>query len=265
MQQPTLEQVINWTTEAGEIAKKMQSQDIEKHYKAPTELVTAADTAVEEFLLKKIREQFPNHSINAEESGELVQDSDHEWFIDPIDGTLNFSHGLPIYSVSVAYAYRGELQIGVIFSPGLQETFWALKGEGAFLDGKHIQVSAIDNLSDSLFITGFRKYLLDTPRSNIKNFVCFSREVQTIRRLGSSALDMAYVACGRAEGFWEIALNPWDVAAGILIIREAGGIVEGLYGKADILKGNVDILGANPKIFPQMREILLEIKPEISE
>lgn len=263
--QPTLEQVINWTTEAGEIAKKMQSQDIEKHYKAPTELVTAADTAVEEFLLKKIREQFPDHSINAEESGELLQDSDHEWFVDPIDGTLNYSHGLPIYSVSVAYAYRGELQIGVIFSPGLGETFWALKGEGAFLNGKRIQVSVIDSLSDSLLITGFRKYLLDTPRSNIKNFVSFSREVQTIRRLGSAALDMAYVACGRAEGFWEIALNPWDVAAGILIIREAGGIVGGLYDKADLLNGNVDILGASPKIFPQLRKILLEVKPEISE
>lgn len=265
MQQPTLEQIINWATEAGEIAKKMQSQDIEKHYKAPTELVTAADTAVEEFLLRKIREQFPNHSINAEESGELVQDSDHEWFVDPIDGTINYAHGLPLYAVSVAYAYRGELQIGVICCPGQRETYWATKGDGAFLNGERIHVSSLDNLQESLLITGFRKKHFDTPKSNLPNFARLSQDVQTIRRIGSAAMDMVYVACGRAEGFWEMSLNPWDVAAGILIIREAGGIVETLYGDGELLRGSIKLLGANPKIFPQMREILLEIKPEISE
>lgn len=258
--QPTLEQVINWTTEAGNIAQNMQSKDIERHYKAQTELVTEADTAVEAFLLKKIREEFPHHSINAEESGKLQSGSEHEWFIDPIDGTLNYSHGFPIYSVSVAYAYRGELQIGVIFSPGMREIFWASRGEGAFLNGERIHVSTIDTLRDSLFITGFRKHLLDTPLSNVENFVRFSRQVQTIRRLGSAALDMAYVACGRAEGFWEIALNPWDVAAGILITREAGGIVDSLYGDGELLEGSVNILSANPEIFPQMRAILLEVR-----
>nr|MBP7213782.1 hypothetical protein [Anaerolineaceae bacterium] len=119
-------------------------------------------------------------------------------------------------------------------------------------------VSTVKSLNDSLTITGFRKELLGTPKSNLKNFVRFCQECQTVRRLGSAALDLAYVACGRADGFWEIALNPYDVAAGALIAREAGAIVDGLYGEEDLLSGKVDILAANPDIFPQMRQVLLE-------
>ena len=241
----------------------MQYQKIEMHYKAPFELVTEADAAVEKYLLEKIQAEFPDHSINAEESGEQDRDSEHKWYIDPIDGTLNYAHGLPIYCVSVAYAYKGELQIGVICNPAMGETYWAAKGQGAYLNGEPIHVSEVDLFRDSLLITGFRQYLIGTPRSNVNNFVRLSGEVQTIRRLGSAALDLAYVACGRAESFWEIELNPWDVAAGILIVREAGGIVDSLYGDGELLSGKVDILCANPHIFPQMRAVLLEERAKL--
>lgn len=261
--QPTLEQVITWTTEGAQIALNMQNDKLEKHYKAPNELVTAADSAVEAYLLEKIQGHFPDHSINSEESGDHVGDIDHKWHIDPIDGTLNYSHGIPIWGVSVGYAYKGELQIGVICNPAAGETFWAARGQGAFLNGERINVSSVKIFSDSLLITGFRQSLIDTPRSNLHNFVQFSREVQTVRRLGAACLDLAYVACGRAEGFWEIGLNPWDVAAGILIIREAGGIVDSLYGDSELLAGKVDILAANPYAFPQMRRVLLEEREKI--
>ncbi|MDD2521863.1 MAG: inositol monophosphatase family protein [Anaerolineaceae bacterium] len=256
--QPTLEQVVAWSTEAAAIALNMQTENLETHYKAANELVTAADSAVEAFLIEKIQAHFPDHSINAEESGEHDRDSDHKWYIDPIDGTLNYSHRLPIWAVSVAYAYKGELQIGVICNPAMKETFWAARGQGAFLNGEPISVSKTDILNDSLLITGFRRNTIATPRSNIRNFTRLSLETQTIRRLGSAASDLAYVACGRAEGFWEIDLNPWDVAAGVLIVREAGGIVDSLYGDGELLTGKVNILSANPLIFPQMRKILLE-------
>ncbi len=262
--QPTLEQVLTWTTEAAQIALKMQTEQLEMHYKAAFELVTEADAAVEKYLLEQIQSAFPHHSINAEESGTQDRDSEHKWFIDPIDGTLNYAHGFPIFAVSVAYAYKGELQIGVLCNPAAHETYWAAKGQGAYLNGKPIQVSSTETMRDSLLITGFRQFLIDTPRSNINNFVRLSRDVQTIRRLGSAALDLAYVACGRAESFWEIELNPYDVAAGILIVREAGGIVDSLYGDGELLTGKVDILCANPHIFPQMRAILLEEREKLA-
>lgn len=261
---PTLEQVLTWTSEAAEIARKMQHQKLEMHYKAAADLVTEADAAVEKYLLEHIQSAFPNHSINAEESGEQERDSEHKWYIDPIDGTLNYAHGFPIFAVSVAYAYKGELQIGMICNPAANETYWAVKGQGAFLNGEPIHVSSVELLRDSLLITGFRQYLIGTPRSNINNFTRLSLEVQTIRRLGSAALDLAYVACGKAESFWEVDLNPWDVAAGILVVREAGGIVDSLYGGGELLTGKVDILCANPHIFPQMRSILLEERAKLS-
>lgn len=261
--QPTLEQILTWTTDSAQIALKMQNENIEMHYKAANELVTAADSAVEAMLIEKIQAHFPDHSINAEESGDHDLGSDHKWYIDPIDGTLNYSHGMPIWAVSVAYAYKGELIFGVICNPAMNEAFWAAKGQGAFLNGEPIQVSKVELFRDSLLITGFRQYLIGTPKSNVNNFVRLSSEVQTIRRLGSAALDLAYVACGRAEAFWEIDLNPWDVAAGILIVREAGGIVDSLYGDGELLTGKIDILSANPLIFPKMRTILLEERAKL--
>ncbi len=256
--EPTLEQVISWVKEASVMAQQMRGEDLQVRHKSKADLVTEADTAIEAFLIEKINTYFPGHSINAEETGQHDGDQEHEWFIDPIDGTLNYAHGLPQYAISVAYACKGEIKIGVIANPPMDEYFYAEAGKGSWLNGKPIRVSETQELIDSMLITGFRYHLLDTPRSNINNFIRLSREVQTVRRLGSAALDLVYVACGRVEGFWEIALNPWDVAAGILLIREAGGMVSTLYGEGHLLKGSVDILAANPAIFPKLKTILNE-------
>ena len=256
--EPTLEQVIGWVKEAAVMAQQMRGEDLQVRHKSNADLVTEADTTIEAFMIEKIHTHFPGHSVNAEETGQHEGDLDHEWFIDPIDGTLNYAHGLPQYAISVAYTYKGELKLGVIANPPMEEYFYTEAGKGAWLNGKPIHVSETRELIDSMLITGFRYNLLDTPRSNVNNFVRLSREVQTVRRLGSAALDLAYVACGRVEGFWEIALNPWDVAAGILIIREAGGVVSTLHGEGHLLKGSVDILAANPIIFPKLQTILDE-------
>ena len=254
--EPTLDVVLSWVEEAAEIAQRMRGDDLQVRHKSKADLVTEADTTVEAFLIGKIRAAFGGHSVNAEESGQQGDDRDHEWFIDPIDGTLNYAHGLPQYAISVAYAYRGELRLGVIVNPPMKEFFYAEAGKGAWLNGKSISVSRTPDLIDSMLITGFRFHLFGTPRSNIDNFIRLSREVQAVRRLGSAALDMAYVACGRVEGFWEIALYPWDVAAGILLIREAGGKVGTIFDEGDLLKGSVDILAANAEVFPKLQSIL---------
>lgn len=256
--EPTLDQVVSWVKEAASMARQMRQEDLQVRHKSKADLVTEADTAIEAFLIDKIHTNFPNHSIKAEESGQHDGDQEHEWFIDPIDGTLNYAHGLPQYAISVAYACKGELKLGVIADPPMQEFFYAEAGKGSWLNGKPIHVSETQELIDSMLITGFRYHLLDTPRSNINNFIRLSHEVQSVRRLGSAALDLAYVACGRVEGFWEIDLSPWDVAAGILLIREAGGIVSTLHGEGHLLKGSVDILAANPVIFPKLQAILNE-------
>lgn len=256
--EPTLDQVLNWVEEAGEIAQRMRQNDLLVRHKSKADLVTEADTIIEAFLIKKIQTNFPGHRVNAEESGQHEGDSGHEWFIDPIDGTLNYAHGLPQYAISVAYACGGELKLGVISNPPMREVFYAEAGKGAWLNGEPIRVSQTRELIDSMLITGFRFHLLDTPRSNINNFIRLSHEVQAVRRLGSAALDMAYVACGRVEGFWEIALHPWDVAAGTLLIQEAGGIVDTLYGEGELLRGSVDILAANGEVFSKMQTILLD-------
>lgn len=257
--EPTLELVLEWARQAARIAVEMQTHNIEKRYKNDIELVTAADTAVEDYLLGQIQRHFPSHSINAEESGEQNKDLEHKWYVDPIDGTINYAHGLPMYGISVAYAHHGVLEIGVLCFPSLKEEYWAVRGLGAFRNGEKIAVSEVASLKEAVVATGFRAYLIDTPRSNINNFIRFTKEAQTVRRLGSAALNLAYVAGGLVDGFWEVELSPWDIAAGILILREAGGIVKGIIDQdADLLSGKADILAANPKIYPQMREILLQ-------
>jgi len=257
---PQLEQIKSWARTAGQMAIEMRKEDLNIEQKGLADLVTRADMAIEAYLLDQVATNFPKHTVLGEETGMHQKDGAHRWYIDPIDGTLNYAHGLPEYSISIAYAFEGELQLGVIYCPEMDELFSAEKGKGAWLNGKPIQVSKINKLIDSLLITGFRHSLIDTPRSNMDCFIHMARHSQTIRRLGSAALDLAYVAAGRAEGFWEIALNPWDVAAGILLVREAGGKVEGLFGEANLLEGSVDILAANPVIFPQMRALLIEVR-----
>jgi myo-inositol-1(or 4)-monophosphatase len=260
MEKPELKQVEAWAREIGQVVKEMQFEDLQTEHKSKADLVTKADKESEAFLKAKVMAAFPSHTIMAEESGLQAGDLEHQWFIDPLDGTLNYAHGLPIYAISIAYAYKGELQLGVIYDPSRDEIFSAQLGKGAHLNGKPIRVSRVVKLIDAMLITGFRFHLLDTPQSNVDNFINLSHVTQTVRRLGSAALDLAYVACGRVEGFWEISLFPWDAAAGILLIREAGGIVEPIYGTQSLLEGAPSLLAANPSLFEEIKRVLLTKK-----
>ncbi|MFZ3069523.1 MAG: inositol monophosphatase family protein [Anaerolineaceae bacterium] len=256
--QPDLNFLTDIALRSGSMQREMQNQDLDIHLKGRADLVTKADKAVEAYLLEQILDRFPSHSIIAEESGKHEGDPAHQWFIDPLDGTLNYAHGMPFYAVSIAYACNGKLHLGVIYDPNLDECFSAGLGQGAWFNGQPMRVSKTENLEDSLLITGFRAALFDTPRSNINHFLLFSRLSQGVRRLGSAALALAYVACGRLEGYWELQLYPWDLAAGTLLVQEAGGMVTGLYGEMTPPDAQTNILAANPRIFPQMLSALRE-------
>ena len=259
--QPELNFVIDLAQNAGSQLLQMQSQDLDIHLKGRADLVTRADKSVEAYLIDRILSRFPEHSIIAEESGNHAGSPEHQWFIDPLDGTLNYAHGLRYYCTSIGYAFRGELKLAVIYAPREDELFSAEQGKGAYLNGRPLHVSAIDQLENALLVTGFRATLIDTPRSNYNNFLRFSRLTQGVRRLGSAALDLAYVACGRLDGFWDVQLSPWDLAAGVLLVREAGGIASDLYAEAPLsLAGKESILAANPAIHQLMLKELLEEK-----
>ena len=255
---PELNFVVDISLHAGQILRDMHRQHIEVHHKSVADLVTAADKAAEEYIISAILEKFPDHSINAEESGSHKADPDHQWFIDPLDGTLNFAHGMSFFSTSVAYAHNGHLELGVVYDPLLDECFTAQRGKGAFMNNHRLQVSKTDQLIDSLLVTGFRFSLKDTPDNNFNNFVRFSAITQGVRRLGSAALDMCYVAAGRLDGFWEVMINDWDIAAGALMVQEAGGIVTRMYGEPDFMTSPVSILTANPILHPMLLKVLLE-------
>lgn len=254
--QPELNFITEIALEAGAMLARMQDGDLDVQLKGRADLVTRADKSVEAFLIERVLQRFPTHAIISEESGSHPGDPEHQWFIDPLDGTLNYAHGLRYYCTTIAYARAGQLRLGVIYSPREEECFTAELGKGAHLNGKPVFVSPAEKLEDSLLATGFRATLIDTPRSNYGNFLRLSRIAQGVRRLGSAAMDLAYVACGRLEGFWDIQLNPWDVAAGVLIVREAGGIAETLYGEGSLLCSPVDILASNQPIFFPLQAIL---------
>jgi len=258
MQKPHLEFVTDTARHAGQILREMHRQHIEVKHKSVADLVTAADKAAEEYIISTILDKFPDHSIIAEESGSHKADPDHQWYIDPLDGTLNFAHGMSFFSVSIGYAYKGVLELGAVYDPLLDEMFYAQRGKSAFLNGHHLQVSKTDELINSLLVTGFRFSLKDTKDSNFDNFVRFSHLTQGVRRLGSAALDLCYVAAGRLDGFWEVMINTWDIAAGALIVLEAGGVMTKMYGEADFMADPVSILASNPLLHPKLLQVLEE-------
>lgn len=263
MNKPELSFIEEIARHAGQILRDMHGQQIEVHHKSTADLVTAADNASEEYLMGMILDNFPTHAINAEESGAHIGAVDHQWFIDPLDGTINFAHGMSMFSVSVAYAYQDKLEMGVVYDPLLDECFTVQRGKGAFMNGHRLQVSKVSDLINSLLVTGFRFGLKDTPLHNFNNFERFSRMTQGVRRLGSAALDLCYVAAGRLEGFWEVAINQWDIAAGALMVQEAGGLVTKMFGEPDFMSDPISILAANPVIHPLIRDILVEEREKL--
>lgn len=215
-------------------------------------LVTDADRASEALIVERLRAEYPHATILAEETGKRPGSPHERWIVDPLDGTTNFAHGYPLFCVSIAYERDGELIAGVIAAPAMGETFSAARGGGAHLNGRALTVSPVARLADALTCTGFRPADYDR---NGRNFEAVSRRAQGVRRDGSAALDLAYVAGGRFDGFWELDLSPWDVAAGTLIVREAGGTVTRADGSAAALDAG-SILATNGRIHDELRATL---------
>jgi len=194
--------------------------------KGDIDLVTEADLASEALIIERIRSYYPQHGILAEESGEAVlvggKKSEWKWIIDPLDGTTNYAHGYPCFCVSIALEYNGVLEVGVVYDPMRDELFAAERGQSATMNDRRIRVSEVEDLNRAMLCTGF-PYNVRERHDFAREFVNFTMNAQAVRRDGSAALDLAYVACGRFDGFWEDGLNPWDTAAGLLLIQEAGG------------------------------------------
>ncbi len=254
---PTLNDLVTLARQAGDILRADFGQHLHVENKGLIDLVSEADRRSEAHLLSHIREHFPADWIVAEESGELAGSADRTWYVDPLDGTINFVHGLPIYSVSIAYGEGDQLLLGVVYDPTRDELFSAQAGAGAWLNREPIHPAEASDLDHSLLVTGFPYDIRTNPDNNLDHYAHFALHSQGVRRLGSAALDLCYVACGRFDGFWELRLNPWDVAAGGLIAREAGCMVTDLDGKADFISPPQSILTANPIIH---RLILGEFK-----
>ena len=200
------------------------------HKEGINNLVTEVDNLAEDKIIKVIRSVFPSHSIISEEVGELIKDSDYQWIIDPIDGTVNFAHGIPICCVSIGLMYKSDMLMGAVYNPMMNELFFAEKGRGATLNGLPIKVSAKTNFKTAFLVTGFPYNWPDGAEHPIKVFERMVLEGLPVRRLGSAAIDLCWVACGRFDGFWEYNLQAWDVAAGYLIVKEAGGRVTNFDG-----------------------------------
>jgi len=213
-------------------------------YKGPTNIVTEVDKKSEDFIVGRINKTFQGHTIVAEESGKTQGDRGKYWYIDPIDGTSNYARGLPMFAVSIAYEEDGKMQLGCIYDPVRDECYCAERGKGAWLNQKKIHVSRVNRLIEAMLVTGF-PYDIHKEYNNLDNFSRIIKEVQVVRRLGSAALDQAYVAAGRLDAYWEIGVGPWDIAAGTLIIEEAGGKITALNGTADFMKPPYAILASN--------------------
>jgi myo-inositol-1(or 4)-monophosphatase len=227
-------------------------------YKGEIDLVTEVDTASEAYIVEEISKRFPHHQIVAEESGGTPGKDCCAWLIDPIDGTVNFTHGIPIFSVSIGYIVNGVPRIGVVYDPVMDECFSAVKGQGATLNDAPIRASASPDLDRALLVTGFPYDIRTNPVNNFDLFQIFSLRSQAVRRLGSAALDLCYTAAGRLNGYWELHVEPWDVAAALIIGREAGLLVTRMDGNPDVLAPPINILAANPELHARMAEVIRE-------
>ena len=228
--------------------------------KSPNDFVTEVDRAAEQAIIEVLRDAFPGHGILAEESGESGPESEFTWIIDPLDGTTNFIHGLPQYAVSIAQTKNGVLEHAVVYDPNTNEMFTASRGAGAFLNDRRIRVSRRTRLNEALIGTGFPFRRFDHVDAYLAMFKELTQKTAGIRRPGAASLDLAYVAAGRFDGFWEMGLSPWDMAAGVLLIQEAGGLVSDLSGEANYLAtGN--LVAGSPKIFGQLLPIIQAWRP----
>lgn len=241
---------------AGAILRKGINNRRKVDFKGRVDLVTEYDLKSEKFITSEIAHVFPHHSILAEEGGETQRGRSHIWIIDPLDGTTNFAHDYPAFCVSIGLEVEGKMVLGAVYDPVHDELFHAVKGKGAFCNKRRIHVSSQDKLNRSLLATGFPYDIAESSVDNLDNFARMYKVAQGIRRGGSAALDLCYLACGRFDGFWELKLHPWDSAAGLVIVQEAGGKVTDFHGKKYSIYLQ-EILASNAKIHRQMQKILL--------
>ncbi len=253
---PMLNTAVKAARRAGSIINRA-SQNIDMlkvEHKSYNDFVSEVDKAAESAILEIILEAYPNHAILAEESG-TQGDSEFQWIIDPLDGTTNFLHGFPQYSISIALSHKGQITQAVVYDPVHNDLYTATRGSGAFLNERRIRVSKRSRLEDALIGTGFPFRNFDNLDTYLAVFRELVQKTSGIRRPGSAALDLASVAAGRFDGFWEFSLSPWDIAAGTLLVTEAGGLVGDLVGEANYLKTG-HIVAGSPKIFAQLLKTL---------
>jgi myo-inositol-1(or 4)-monophosphatase len=253
---PILSDLERLARQAGEILRAGYECEHQVDYKGIINPVTEIDHKSEALLLGEIQHLFPGHQIIAEESGLLPGHAGDQWYVDPLDGTVNYAHGIPIFSVSIAYAKNGCAVLGVVYDPMRDELFAAERGKGAWRNGHRLHVSQAAELQRSLLVTGFPYDAWSTPHNNLDFFGRFAKLSQGVRRLGSAALDMCYVAAGRFDGYWELSLEPWDLAAGGLVAEEAGAVVTTLDRKTDVLTPPCSLIAAPPALYEPMMKVL---------
>jgi myo-inositol-1(or 4)-monophosphatase len=252
-----LEVAAEIAREAGALLSKLFERHIGFELKGEHDLVTAADRASEQLIVERLRTHFPTHSIVAEEGSGHSGSADYCWYVDPLDGTTNFAHGFPMYNVTLALQHAGQLIAGVIFDPERKEMFSTERGSGAYLNNRRIHVSKTARVEDALVATGFpsKKRHQDI---NVHFYYQLAMITHGVRRAGAAALDLAYVASGRLDGFWEFGLNPWDMAAGVLLIEEAGGKCSDMKGDSVNLRGP-HLLADNGLIHAGMLQVFSEV------
>jgi myo-inositol-1(or 4)-monophosphatase len=257
LKEQLLELAVSAAKAAGQITLDFFQKKFEIEFKdeMSNNIVTEVDKKAEKCIIDMIKSKYPDHSILAEESGETSSESNYKWIIDPLDGTVNYAHGVPVYSVSIAAEKDGEVIAGVVYDPTRNDMFTAVKDGGAYLNGTKISVSSHTELYKSLLVTGFPYNVRENPGNCVGHFVNFLYESRAIRRFGSAALDCCWVACGRFDGFYEVALKPWDVAAGALLVTEAGGKVTNFFTESYSVYEK-SLLATNGKIHEQMMNVL---------
>lgn len=241
--------------EAGGILSRGFSGSREASKKGRIDLVTKTDVASERHLARRIRKRFPEHDILAEENTRLERGRDFRWVIDPLDGTTNFAHGYPVFCVSLALEYQGEVVVAVVYDPNRDEMFRSLRGRGASVGRRRLRVSACTKPENALCATGFPYDMHTSRQDNLANLRRVAKSTRGIRRGGSAALDLCYLAAGRFDAYWELKLSPWDTAAGVLIAREAGAVVTDFSGRRFSLEMK-QIVAANPTLLRKIRSLL---------